>query len=335
MRAVVCEEPHKLSLGTRPAPVPAAGEVLLRIRRVGLCGTDYAIFAGKHPYLEYPRVMGHELAGVVEVPSGPTLQAGQVVTVNPYLACGGCIACKKGKPNCCTALKVLGVHTDGGMCELLSVPEAAIVDASGLTLEQAAMVEFLAIGAHAVWRARPCSGARVLVVGAGPIGVATSLFARLDGAEVTIVDVRWSRLQYAKDRLGLDPVIGPPETVRAELAARTGGEMFDCVFDATGNIHAMRSGLDYVAHGGTYVLLSVVKEAIAFSDPEFHKRETTLLASRNSLSTDFERVVSAIRGGMIPTDALLTHSFPALEAPRRIPELIAGANGTLKAMVEF
>jgi 2-desacetyl-2-hydroxyethyl bacteriochlorophyllide A dehydrogenase len=335
MRAVVCEQPHKLILGTRPAPVPAAGEVLMRIRRVGLCGTDYHIFAGKHPYLEYPRVMGHELAGVVEGPSGSTLKAGQVVTVNPYLACGGCIACKKGKPNCCMAIKVLGVHIDGGMCELLSVPEAAIVDASGLTLEQAAMVEFLAIGAHAVWRARPSSGARVLVVGAGPIGVATSLFARLDGAEVTIVDVRSSRLRYAQDRLGLDPVIGPPETIRAELAARTGGDMFDCVFDASGNIHAMRSGLDYVAHGGTYVLLSVVKEEIAFSDPEFHKRETTLLASRNALRADFERVVSAIKGGVIPTDALLTHSFPALEAPRRIPELIAGADGILKAMVEF
>lgn len=336
MRAIVCEKPHKLSLGTRPAPLPGAGEVLIRIRRVGLCGTDYHIFAGKHPYLEYPRVMGHELAGVVEeAPSGSILQPGQVVTVNPYLACGGCIACRKGKPNCCTAIKVLGVHIDGGLCELLSVPEAAIVDASGLSLEQAAMVEFLAIGAHAMWRARPSSGARVLVVGAGPIGVAAALFAQLDGAEVTIVDVRRSRLEYARDRLGLDPVIGPAETVRAELAARTHGEMFDCVFDATGNIHAMRGGLDYVAHGGTYVLLSVVKEEIAFSDPEFHKRETTLLASRNALSADFDRVVSTIKAAKIPTDALLTHSFPALEAPRRIPELIAGASGILKAMVEF
>ena len=336
MQAVVCEEPHKLSLLTRPAPTPRAGEVLIRIRRVGLCGTDYHIFAGRHPYLEYPRVMGHELAGVVaQAPSGSILKPGQVVTVNPYLACGRCIACRKGKPNCCTAVKVLGVHTDGGMCELLSVPEAAIVDASGLTLEQAAMVEFLAIGAHALRRARLSPGARVLVVGAGPIGVAAALFARLDGAEVTIVDVRTARLEYARAMLGLDPAIGAAEAVRAELAARTDGEMFDCVFDASGSIHAMRRGLDYVAHGGTYVLLSVVKEEIAFSDPEFHKRETTLLASRNALSADFERVVSAIKGQMIPTGALLTQSFPALEAPRRIPELIAGANGILKAMVEF
>lgn len=335
MRAVVCEQPHKLSLGIRPAPAPAAGEVLIRIRRVGLCGTDYHIFAGKHPYLEYPRVMGHELAGVVEVSSGSTLHPGQVVTVNPYLACGGCIACRRGKPNCCTTIRVLGVHTDGGMCELLSVPETAVIAASGLTLEQTAMVEFLAIGAHAVARAQPSPGARVLVVGAGPIGVATALFARLDGAETTVVDVRASRLQYARDRLGLEPVMSTPEMMPAALAARTQGEMFDYVFDATGNVNAMRAGLDYVAHGGTYVLVSVVKEDLVFPDPEFHKRETTLLASRNALRADFERVVSAIKEGTIPTDRLLTHSFPAAEAPRRIPELIAGADGVLKAMVEF
>ena len=335
MRAIVCEEPHKLSVGTRHAPVPAPGEVLIRIRRVGLCGTDYHIFSGKHPYLQYPRVMGHELAGVVEVSSGGSLKPGQIVTVNPYLACGRCVACRKGKPNCCVAIKVLGVHADGGMCELLAVPEASVIDATGLTLEQAAMVEFLAIGAHAVSRAKLSSGARVLVVGAGPIGVAAALFAQMDGAQVTIVDLRTSRLEYARDRLGLDPVIGSPEAVRAELAKRTDGEMFDCVFDATGNIRAMRSGLDYVAHGGTYVLVSVVKEEIGFPDPEFHKRETTLLASRNALSADFQRVVSSIKGGMIPTDALLTHTFPAVEAPLRVPELIANADSVLKAMVEF
>jgi 2-desacetyl-2-hydroxyethyl bacteriochlorophyllide A dehydrogenase len=335
LRAIVCEEPHKLRVGTRQEPIPAQDEVLIRIRRVGLCGTDYHIFSGKHPYLEYPRVMGHELAGMVESPSGASFKSGQIVTVNPYLACGGCIACRKGKPNCCTSIKVLGVHTDGGMCELVTVPKTAVIDASRLTLEQAAMVEFLAIGAHAVARAALTPGARALVVGAGPIGVAAALFAGLDGARVTIVDVRRSRLEYARSRLGLEPVIGSPEEVRAELATRTDGEMFDCVFDATGNIRAMRSGLDFVAHGGTYVLLSVVKEEIAFSDPEFHKRETTLLASRNALRADFERAVRSIEGGTIPTDTLLTHSFPAIEAPHRIPQLIASADSVLKAMMEF
>jgi 2-desacetyl-2-hydroxyethyl bacteriochlorophyllide A dehydrogenase len=335
LKAIICEEPYKLSVGARPEPIPADGEVLIRIRRVGLCGTDYHIFSGKHPYLEYPRVIGHELAGVVEVSSGASPKPGQVVTVNPYLACGRCIACRNGKPNCCASIKVLGVHADGGMCELLAVPQAAVIDASGLTLDQAAMVEFLAIGAHAVARARLLPGARALVVGAGPIGVAAALFARLDGAQVTILDVRRSRLEYAQSKFGLEPAIGTSEEVRAELAKRTDGEMFDCVFDATGNVRAMRSGLDYVAHGGTYVLLSVVKEEIGFPDPEFHKRETTLLASRNALRADFQRVVSSIVEGKIPTNALLTHSLPAIEAPARIPELIASADTVLKAMVEF
>lgn len=336
MKAIVCEEPYKLSLAARLAPSPADGEVLIRIRRVGLCGTDYHIFSGEHPYLEYPRIMGHELSGIVEqVPTGIPLKRGQVVTVNPYLACGSCIACRNGKPNCCASIKVLGVHTDGGMCELLAVPQAAVIDACALTLDQAAMVEFLAIGAHAVSRAELARDTRVLVVGAGPIGVAAALFARLGGARVTIVDLRRSRLEYARNRLGLEPAIGSTEEVLAELAERTGGEMFDCVFDATGNVHAMRSGLDYVAHGGTYVLLSVVKEEIAFSDPEFHKRETTLLASRNALRADFQQVVSSIAAGLLPTESLLTHTFPALEAPRRIPELIAGADTVLKAMIEF
>jgi len=175
----------------------------------------------------------------------------------------------------------------------------------------------------------------VLVVGAGPIGVAAALSARLGGARVTIVDLRRSRLEYARSQLGLDPAIGSSEEVRAELVERTDGEMFDCVFDATGSVRAMCSGLDYVAHGGTYALLSVVKEEIAFPDPEFHKRETSLLASRNALTADFQRVVSSIAARVIPTDALLTHTLPALEAPRRIPELIASADSVLKAMIEF
>ncbi len=335
MKAIVCEQPHRLSIATRAIPSPTSDEVLIRIRRIGLCGTDYHIFAGKHPYLQYPRVMGHELAGEIWTSPDPALERGRIVTLNPYLACGKCIACRKGKPNCCVSIRVLGVHTDGGMCEYLAIPRRAVIDASALTLEQAAMVEFLAIGAHAVSRARLTAGARALVVGAGPIGVGVALFARLDGAQVTLLDTRESRLLHARERLRFEHTVCAGETADSELARLTGGEMFDCVFDATGNVLAMRRGLDYVAHGGTYVLLSVVKEDLVFPDPEFHKRETTLLGSRNAVSADFERVVAAIASGAIPTDALLTHRFPAPEAAQRIPELIASADGVLKAMMEF
>lgn len=336
MKTIVCEKPFDLQVIERSEPVRAANEVLLKIRRVGLCGTDYHIFGGNQPFLSYPRVMGHELAGeIVEAPQGSTFNPGQLVTVNPYLACGTCHACRRAKPNCCSNIAVLGVHTDGGMSELIAVPENAVIDASGLTLDQAAMVEFLAIGAHAVARAQLLPGDRVLIVGAGPIGVAVGLFARLDGVEVTLADTRLSRLERARDSLGFADVVVVADDMTDSLSEKTDGDFFDCVFDATGNIHAMRAGLGYVAHGGSYVLVSVVKDDLVFPDPEFHKRETTLLASRNALASDFERVIKAITSGEIPTDALHTHSVLADTLQERFPELIADADNVLKAIVHF
>ena len=336
MKAVMCHEPHSLGIVDRPAPQAGEQDVLIRIRSVGLCGTDYHIFAGRHPFLQYPRVMGHELAGeIVQAPSGSAFSIGQTVAVNPYLACGTCIACRKGKPNACVNIRVLGVHTDGGMCELLAVPERAVIDATGLSLDQAAMIEFLSIGHHAVTRAALIAGARVLVVGAGPIGIAAGLFARLRGAAVTLVDTRPTRLAYARDALGFTNVIEASAELPAALKDRTDGEMFDVVFDATGALSAMAQSLNYVAHGGTLVFVGVAPGDLVLSDPEFHKRETTLLASRNALNEDFEQVIAAIRSGAIPTAALHTHSVAALDLPQRLPELIAEADHVLKAIAHF
>lgn len=336
MKAVVCREPYSIEIQDRPEPRAAAGELLVRIRRVGLCGTDYHIFAGRHPFLAYPRVMGHELSGeVVQALPGSAFQPGQTVAINPYIACGTCVACRHHKPNACVNISVLGVHIDGGMTELIAVPESAVIDASGLTIDQAAMLEFLAIGAHAVARSGVGASDRTLVVGAGPIGVAAGLFARLNGAHVTIVDTRASRLAYARDRLGFTDLVEADSELGTHLASRTGGEMFDMVFDATGSLTAMAQSLNYVAHGGTLVLVGVSPGDLVFPDPEFHKREATLMASRNALAADFDRVKCAILDGSIPTDALHTHSLSAEEMPVRIPELIAGADHVLKAIARF
>ncbi|MEO9133263.1 MAG: zinc-binding alcohol dehydrogenase family protein [Sphingomonas sp.] len=336
MKAVVCREPFNLDVEERPAPTAKIGEVIVRIRRVGLCGTDFHIFAGRHPYLAYPRVMGHELAGEVAYAAESSgFRTGQIVAVNPYLACGTCIACRKGKPNACVNISVLGVHADGGMAELLSVPEAAVLDASGLTLDQAAMMEFLAIGAHAVARSQVVPGDRVLVMGAGPIGVAVGLFARSNGAEVTLADMRPARLAYARERLGFDNIVEAGPGLTDELRERTDGDMFDAVFDATGSLTAMAQSLGYVAHGGKLILVGVAPGDLIFADPEFHKRETTLIASRNALAADFERVKQAILTGQIPTDALHTQSFDVADMPERLPELIENADHVLKAIARF
>jgi 2-desacetyl-2-hydroxyethyl bacteriochlorophyllide A dehydrogenase len=336
MKSIVCRQPFSLEVEERPLPVAKEGEIIMRIRRVGLCGTDYHIFAGRHPFLAYPRVMGHELSGEVHwVPEGSAFHVGQTIAINPYIACGHCIACRKGKPNACVNISVLGVHADGGMAEFLAVPEKAVMDATGLTLDQAAMMEFLAIGAHAVARAQLGEKDRVLVVGAGPIGVASGLFARFAGAKVTLADTRAARLAFAHDKLGFEDTLEVSPEMAAALAQRTDGDMFDAVFDATGSLAAMAQSLAYVAHGGKLVLVGVAPGDLVFADPEFHKRETTLIASRNALASDFARVKEAILSGAIPTQALHTHDIAAQDMPQRLPELIEQADHVLKAIAHF
>lgn len=336
MKAVICTRPFSLEVADRAEPARRPGEVLLRIRRVGLCGTDYHIYAGRQPFLEYPRVMGHELAGeVVETDPGSPLATGQLVTVNPYLACGTCRACRREKPNCCTAISVLGVHADGGLSEYISVPESAVIPVGALSSDQAAMVEFLSVGAHAVRRAAVRPDDRVLVTGAGPIGVAVALFARMRGAAPVLLDVSAERLARAQDSIDLADALAVDDATEERLRDLTGGDYFDVVFDATGNAAAMEKGFGHVAYGGTYVLVSVVKDDIRFADPEFHKREMTLMGSRNATMEDFHHVIDCIAGGHVPTQALNTHAVPALDLPRCLPELIAGQGSVIKAIAAF
>lgn len=335
MKALVCAAPNEARIEERPEPQAGAGEVLLRMRRVGICGTDYHIFDGSQPFFTYPRLIGHELAGeVLEAPHDSGLTVGQIVTVNPYIACGTCVACRRGRPNCCSRISVLGVHADGGMTEYLAVPVGAVIPAEGLTLDQAAMVEFLAIGAHAVRRAAIEPGARVLVTGAGPIGIGCAVFARIAGAgSVTLHDRSAQRLTTAAERFGFESGVVAGPDAQAELMRLSDGEMFDYVFDATGSIQAMKAGLAHVAHAGTYVLVGLCLDDLVFADTEFHKRETTLLASRNALAVDFDHVIASIRSGAVPTDRFLTDRVALLDAPSAIPALIARQEHVLKAIV--
>ena len=319
----------------RPRPERAPGEVLLRVRRVGVCGTDLHIFTGNQPYLAYPRVMGHELSGVVEEADADSgLAPGDAVYVMPYLSCGHCIACRQGKPNCCVRIEVLGVHRDGAFTEYLTVPQRFVGKATGISLDQAAMLEFLAIGAHAVRRAEVAAGQRVLVVGAGPIGLAAMIFARLRGATVTAIDGRQDRLDFALNHVGVAAAVPLGEGDEAELSRLTDGEFFDAVFDATGNPQAMERGFRFIAHGGRYVLVSIVQGDIRFSDPEFHKREATLLSSRNATTEDFETVMKAMREGLVPDTALATHRLALADVPAGFSRLLDPAEGVIKAIVE-
>jgi len=320
----ICLAPGKFALIERSRPETAPeGWVLVDISAAGICGTDYHIFQGKHPFLTYPRVIGHELSGRVAETTA-TWEAGAQVVINPYLACGKCRACLRGKPNCCMKIEVLGVHRDGGICERIAVPAGNLYAASDLGPEAAAMVEFLAIGAHAVRRGDTGKDDRVLVAGAGPIGLGAALFARARGAEVHLLDTAQARLDQA-ERLGffnLHLAIG------AEF-----DEGFDVLFDATGNAAAIEAGFAHVAHGGSYVLISVVQDRISFADPEFHKREARLIGSRNATEEDFMAVMAAFRTGAINPELLLSERISVSDLPLRLPELANDRGQLIKAIV--
>ncbi|SOH94944.1 hypothetical protein SAMN06273572_10695 [Monaibacterium marinum] len=331
MQAGVVREPNQFAIEQRPAitDVPD-GWVLIDICCVGLCGTDYHILEGKHPFLEYPRTIGHELSGRV-VSDGNGWSAGDLVVVNPYLSCGTCRACQRGKPNCCSNINVLGVHRDGGLTAQLAVPAGNLYAADGLTPRQAAMVEFLAIGAHAVRRSGVARGDTVLVTGVGPIGIGTALFARLCGANVALLDLSPERLQGAADKFGFDQCFTNIE----DAIASTKGDGFDVVYDATGYGAAIEAGFVAVAHGGTYTLVSVVKDVLSFSDPEFHKREMRLIGSRNALKQDFDWVMAAFRDGQIDADALCSRVISLEELEQCFGALAADRAELIKVIVQI
>ncbi|NIA70594.1 zinc-binding alcohol dehydrogenase family protein [Pelagibius litoralis] len=329
MKCGVCVTPGQFEIITAEKPETAPeGWVLLDNCAVGICGTDYHIFEGKHPFLNYPRVIGHELSGTV-AEDAHGWSKGDLVVINPYVACGTCRACRRGKPNCCYNIEVFGVHRDGGLCDRLAVPAGNLYSAEGLTKVEAAMVEFLAIGAHAVRRSEIAADDRVLVTGAGPIGIGTALFAQLQGAEVHLLDKSRTRLDFVSSKLN----VANCHLVGEGLLTGDLAEGFDTVFDATGSVAAIQAGFALVAHGGSYVLVSVVKDDITFADPEFHKREMRLIGSRNALKVDFESVIEALRTRKIDGSKLCSEQLSLEDLAIRLPELASNRDTLIKAVV--
>ena len=331
MRAISCAAPGELALIEIAEPVLQPGWVRVAIRHIGICGTDYHIYEGKHPFLNYPRIMGHELSGVVADANGAEgFAEGDPVVINPYLPCYHCPACLEGKTNCCETLSVIGVHSDGGMAEAITIPAANLYKAEGLSLRDAAMVEFLAIGAHAVRRTELKDKSRVLVVGGGPIGLGVAFFARIAGADVTILDAAQDKLDAAAAMGFAVAAIGERDGAAFKARMGTG---FDAVFDATGSIAAMSGAINYCRNGGALTLVGVVKGDIVWADPEIHRRELTIRCSRNATKEDFDHVMASIRNGSVPTDRLATHATSFENVPRDLPIWAHERGGLIKAII--
>lgn len=338
MKTITCTTPGTFASTDEPVPERKAGEALIKIKRIGICGTDIHAFAGRQPFFNYPRVLGHELSGEIqEIDANEHgLAVGDPVAIVPYLGCGTCIACRNGRTNCCTDINVLGVHSDGGMREYISVPVEYLIKNTALSYDQLAMVECFAIGAHAVRRAQVREGEKVLVVGAGPIGLGLMQFARLSGGDVIVMDIDEGRLAFAREKLGIEHTVNAAkEDPKQRLAELTDGDFPTVIFDCTGNPKSMMDGFLNLAHGGRYVLVSLVLADITFPDPEFHKRETTLLSSRNATKTDFEWVMESLENGKAIVDPLITHTCHFDQMLDQFGDWGKAEAGVIKAVVEI
>lgn len=337
MKTLVCTLPGRFEYAESEVPVLEKDHAIIKIKRIGICGTDLHAYEGTQPFFEYPRVLGHELSGeLVTFDNAPGFEVGEKVSFIPYFNCGDCIACRKGKPNCCKQIKVFGVHIDGGMKEYVSIPSKYLLHGEGLSYDELALVEPLAIGAHGVRRACIESGDYVLVIGAGPIGLGTIEFARIAGAKVIALDVNESRLEFCRKTLKVYATVNAlDKNVSEQLSKLTNGDMPTAVIDATGNLRAINGGIDYLAHGGNYVLIGLQKEAFSFSHPEFHKRESTLMSSRNATREDFEHVIASMKAGLVNPKTYITHTVSFEEVSNNFESWLNPQTGVIKAMVHF
>jgi 2-desacetyl-2-hydroxyethyl bacteriochlorophyllide A dehydrogenase len=338
MNTLVLEQPGRMRLTQTavPADVPA-GCALVRVHRVGICGTDWHAFHGRQPFFTYPRILGHELGVTIEHVNDPSspLKPGDGCAVEPYLNCGTCIACRNGKTNCCATLQCLGVHTDGGMRQQIVVPARKLHRSDTLSLDQLALVEMLAIGCHAIQRASIQPGETILIVGAGPIGLSVVPFAQAAGANIIVADVSEPRLAFCRQFMNVPHVIDARRDLLKQLAQLTSGDLPTVIFDATGNARSMAETFQLIAPGGKIVFVSIVQAQIAFDDPNFHRREITLLSTRNALGSDFVRIIKMVEAGAIDTSGWITHRAPCTHVVDELGAWLRPGSGLIKAVVEF
>ncbi len=337
MKYIVCKEPGTFVLEEKSPPKRKEGEALLRITKIGICGTDLHAYQGNQSFFTYPRVLGHELAAeILEIDDNPQgMEPGDKVIIMPYLSCGKCIACRNGKTNCCTDIAVLGVHTDGGMQEIISLPTDILIPSGTLNDKEIAIVEPLAIGAHSLRRAQIQKGESVLVVGCGPIGFGIIKLAQVAGAKVIAMDVNNERLKLAKEAFGVDHLVNALENPLESLLACNHNELPTVVIDATGNKKALESGVQYMAHGGKYVLVGHHKGNLSFNHPFIHSRETTLMCSRNATMEDMLKVKEVLESGEFPTEAYITHEIPFVEMIENFDTWLKPETGVVKAMLSL
>lgn len=340
MKAIQFAKPETIVRLDIPEPAaPGPGEALVRTHRMGVCGTDLSGYLGKMPFFSYPRIPGHELGlEVLEVGDGVTnVKVGDRCSLEPYVNDEESPTSRKGAGNCCPGVQVLGVHTEGGLRDRWVVPARKLHPGNELSYDQLALVETLAIGGHAVDRGNPQPGETVLVIGAGPIGLACLEFLKLMDLQVVVMDRVESRLAFCREKLGIKHTVlatGGAEDLAA-LDALTDGQLADVIIDATGSAASMSTCFQFAAFTGRVVYVGITTGELSFPHaPVFHRRELTLLASRNALPQDFGKIIRLIGEGKIDTDPWITHRIAFEDVPTEFAKLTDPTLGAIKAIIE-
>ena len=337
MKSIILNKPFDFKLSEVDFdPTLQPNEVLLKIHRIGICGTDYHAYKGEQPFFTYPRRLGHELgAEIIAIGNDVNpvdYPLSSKVSVEPYLHCGTCSTCRRGKINCCENLQVLGVHIDGGMAEYLKVPAQKVHISTKLDFEQLALVETLAIGCHAVERADIQKEDIVLVIGAGPIGLSVIEFARLKTQNVIVLDMNENRLSFCASNYNVQTVLKTFENFDLTQHLE---EKPTVIFDATGNPNSMNSTVTMVSNGGKIIFVGLHQHNIEIKDTDFHRREITLFASRNALPNDFSYIIEKIELGVINTSKWITHRAVFGDLEGQFEDWLDPRSQVIKAVVEL
>lgn len=337
MKAIVLNEPGSFRYADVPAPgEPRENEVLLKVKCLGVCGTDLHAYKGRQPFFTYPRILGHEIAAeIAALGKGVTgLSVGDLCTVLPYRNTVADQAVQRGKINCGSGLAYMGVHEDGAMQEYFIRDAKNVFVTNGLSPEQTAMIEPLAIGSHAIERAGIKPNDIVLVVGAGPIGLTVVTMGMLKGASFIVVDINENRLDFVKRNYPGVRTMKANEDA-AVLIDQLNGDRPTVVLDATGNRDSMLKCFEYVAHGGTVVYVGLFIGNIEFFDPLFHSKEITLKSSRNALPEDFQKIIRLMRSGYVKVEHMITNRVPFESLTETFSTLYDPDLQVIKAVVIF
>ena len=338
MKAIAIEKPFEVSIREIPLPRPKAGEALLRILTCGICGADVASYTGNQPFTTYPRIPGHEFsAQIVSIPENDRgLKAGDLVTCNPYFNCGSCYACRRGLVNACVDNQTMGVQRDGAFCEYIAMPVERIIPGKGLTPSQLALIEPFSISQHALSRCPIEPGNRLLIMGAGPIGLFALLAAKSKGAEVTICDLLEGRLEKAR-QFGADHTVhGGTDSTAEELRRLTDGDGFDVCVEACGQPVTFLTCIEQACQGANVILIGNGKKDTTFLHSILLKKELNVFGSRNAYTRDFERLIDLVASDRsVQPERMISAVYPYTDAADALEALTHNDGHLSKVLLHF